>query len=37
MGPLFIEPVGFVMERKMLIELRKRAEHSRNLRPLWAN
>jgi hypothetical protein len=37
MGPLFIEPIGFVMERKMLIEIRKRAEHSRNLRPLPAN
>lgn len=37
MGPLLVEPVSFVMERKMLIELRKHAEESRNLRPLRAH
>lgn len=37
MGPLLMEPVSFVMERKMLIEIRNRAERSRNLQPILAN
>jgi hypothetical protein len=37
MGPLLIEPISFVMERKMLLGIRECAEAGRNLRPLWAH
>jgi len=35
MGPLFVEPVGFVMERKMLLGISQRAEHGCTLLPAW--
>jgi hypothetical protein len=35
MGPLLIEPISFVMERKMLIEIRKRAEQKETLKSVW--
>jgi hypothetical protein len=35
MGPMFIEPVGFVMERKMLLNIRKLAERTRFAQPAW--
>jgi hypothetical protein len=35
MGPLFIEPISFVMERKMLLEIRRRAERNWTARPAW--
>jgi hypothetical protein len=37
MGPLLIEPISFVMERKMMLELRKRAERNWTTQPAWAN
>lgn len=37
MGPLLIEPIGFVMERKMLLEMRKRAEIHWAALPAWAH
>lgn len=35
MGPLFIEPISFVMERKMLLEIRECAERNWTARPTW--
>ena len=37
MGPLFVEPMGFVMERKMLLGIRQRAEQHWTAQPAWAN
>lgn len=37
MGPLFIEPIGFVMNRKMLLEIHKRAERNWTSQPAWAS
>jgi hypothetical protein len=37
MGPLFVEPMGFVMERKMLLGIKQRAEYDWLSQALWAN
>jgi hypothetical protein len=37
MGPLFVEPMGFVMERKMLLGIKVRAEQHWMSQPAWAN
>ncbi len=37
MVPLFVEPMGFVMERKMLLGIQERAEHHWMSQPAWAN
>lgn len=37
MGPLLIEPIGFVMNRKMMIGIRNRAEHNWTSQPAWAH
>ncbi len=37
MGPLFVEPVSFVMERKMLLGIKDRAERHMLQQPAWAN
>jgi hypothetical protein len=37
MGPLLIEPISFVMERKMLLSLKERAENHWMSEPVWAN
>jgi hypothetical protein len=37
MGPLLIEPISFVMERKMLLSLKERAETHWMSQPAWAN
>ena len=37
MGPLLVEPMGFVMERKMLLGIKARAEQHWMSQPAWAN
>lgn len=37
MGPLLVEPISFVMERKMLLSLKERAEGHWASEPAWAN
>lgn len=37
MGPLLVEPISFVMERKMLLSLKERAETHWMSQPTWAN
>lgn len=37
MGPLLVEPVSFVMERKMLLTIRDLAEAGRGSRRMWAH
>ena len=37
MGPLLVEPMGFVMERKMLLGIQRRAEQQWMSQPAWVN
>ncbi len=37
MGPLLVEPMSFVMERKMLLGIKERAERHWMSEPVWAN
>jgi hypothetical protein len=37
MGPLLVEPISFVMERKMLLGIKERAECRWMSQPVWAN
>ena len=37
MGPLLVEPISFVMERKMLLTIKLLAEYNWSLQPVWAN
>jgi hypothetical protein len=37
MGPLLVEPISFVMERKMLLSIKELAEFHWMSQPVWAN
>jgi hypothetical protein len=37
MGPLIVEPISFVMERKMMLGIKERAERHWLSEPVWAN
>lgn len=37
MGPLLVEPISFVMDRKMLLGIKERAENHWLSEPTWAN